>query len=222
MIPLKELKTIDPLDVNAVKTDQPEYSPMDPPDAFDPPETDTIPYEDIHPLLQRFMEEHRACEEKVNKFEAVLNGLREEGPSREALDGLKEFYEFLDGSIVKHNLKEEKVLFPLLQPHLLEKGAHSTGPFPKTAIDMLEDDHIQLMQMASVSFSFFGMASRLPDDTSRAIVFEAAVEQGKTLVELLRLHIFREDNVVFPLAHQHCTQDELTEALPILESYSAY
>ncbi len=222
MLPLQELKVIDPLNVKAEKTDQPEFSPMDPPEAYEPPETDTMPYEDMHPLLQKFMDEHRACEKRLDGFEEVLNLMRGKGPSREALDGLKDFYEFLDGQIVKHNLKEEKVLFPLLQPHLLESGAHSNGPFPKTVIDMLEDDHSQVMQAAAVSFSFFGMAARLPDADSRAVVFDAAIEQGKMLVELLRLHIFREDNVVFPLAHKNCSTEELDTALPVMEQYAAY
>lgn len=34
------------------------------------------------------------------------------------------------------------------------------------------------------------------------IVLDAALEQGKNLVELLRLHVFREDSIVFPLAHR--------------------
>ena len=43
------------------------------------------------------------------------------------------------------------------------------------------------------------------------IVLDAALEQGKNLVELLRLHVFREDNVVFSLAHRLIATTEFDE-----------
>ncbi len=76
---------------------------------------------------------------------------------------------------------------------------------------MLEDDHIKLMQLAAVTFNFLGLAARLPDPASRAIVLDAAVEQGKSLVEILRLHIFREDKVVFSSAAELITSKEFQE-----------
>ena len=40
---------------------------------------------------------------------------------------------------------------------------------------------------------------------------DAAIEQGKALVELLKLHIFREDNVVLPMAHKYISQEEFDQ-----------
>ena len=40
----------------------------------------------------------------------------------------------------------------------------------------------------------------MEDKKSREIVFELAFEQGKTIVETMRLHIYREDETLFPLA----------------------
>ena len=73
---------------------------------------------------------------------------------------------------------------------------------------MLEDDHVQAIQIAALSFNFFGLAARLPNPKSQVIVLDAAVNQGKNLIEHLRLHIFREDNVVFTEAHHHITGEE--------------
>jgi len=56
--------------------------------------------------------------------------------------------------------------------------------------------------------NFLGLVFRLPDERSGMIVLDAALEQGKNLVELLRLHVFREDNVVFPLAHRLISRAE--------------
>ncbi|MBK8677646.1 MAG: hypothetical protein IPN25_02730 [Sphingobacteriales bacterium] len=63
------------------------------------------------------------------------------------------------------------------------------------------------------------MAGRLPDIASRAMVLDAAVEQGKALVEMLQLHIFREDNVVFAQAQQYVAKDELDDMLQRFEAF---
>jgi hemerythrin-like domain-containing protein len=39
-------------------------------------------------------------------------------------------------------------------------------------------------------------------------LLDAALEQAKNLGELLRLHVFREDNIVFPLAHSLISRAE--------------
>lgn len=86
---------------------------------------------------------------------------------------------------------------------------------------MLEDDHIKMMQSASVTFNLMGLASRLPDPKSRAITIDAAVEQGKSLIELIRLHIFREDNILFPLADKYINAEEfagMENKLSLMES----
>jgi hemerythrin-like domain-containing protein len=59
--------------------------------------------------------------------------------------------------------------------------------------------------------NFLGLVFRLPDERSGMIVLDAALEQGKNLVELLRLHVFREDNVIFSLAHRLISTAEFDE-----------
>ena len=56
-----------------------------------------------------------------------------------------------------------------------------------------------------------GLAPRLPDQNSRMIVLDLAIEQSMAMIELLRLHIYREDHIVFDLAQQHLTEQELTD-----------
>jgi hemerythrin-like domain-containing protein len=225
MIDLKNLRDTDPLKRLAEKqSEQEEYSPMDPPDAYSPPGGEAIPYEKMPTFLQKMMDEHDACLKELDAFEEVLMQLQKQGlkPDKQVDAGLKRFFSFLDEHIVPHNLKEEKILFPLLQKRLLERGEHSKGQYPQTAVDMLEDDHIKFMQLAAVTFNFLGLATRLPDAASRAITLDAALEQGKALVELLRLHIFREDNVVFSLAVKHISEGEfraMEKELMMLDHY---
>ena len=197
----------------------PVYSPMDPPDSYKPPGMEPVPYEDLHPVMQLFMDEHKNTMKQLDDFESTLSEIRKDGINKERNNKLGEFFQFLDDKIVIHNLKEERVLFPLLHDRLLEKGEHSTGEIPETAIDMLENDHIKTMQLVTLTFSLMGISSRLTDPASRAVLVDMAVEQGKNLVELLRLHIFREENVVFPLAHKYLRDEDLAEMGKKMQRY---
>ncbi len=192
---------------------------MDPPDAYAPPGGETVAYADMHPVLQHLMDDHESFIAVLDAFETVLLQIREGGLTKEAHQALSGFFRKLDEEVVRHNLKEEKILFPLLQKRLMESGAHGGGAVPTTAVDMLEDDHCRFIQLAAVSFNFFGLAGRLPDASSSALTLDAALEQGKILVELLRLHIFRENNVVFPAAQEHISGTELDIMLDTMESF---
>ena len=209
MIELKVINQNDPLKRKAEKqTEQEEFSPMDPPDAYSPPNLEAVPYEKMPRFLQQLMDEHQACVKELDDFEATLLHIQEKGIDRAVNGKLSHFFEFFDEHIVRHNQKEEKVLFPLLQKKLLENGEHGHGANPVTAVDMLEDDHVKTIQLAAVVFNFFGLVMRLPDANSRLVVLDTALEQGKVLIEMLRLHIFREDNIVFAQAQRLFSSEE--------------
>lgn len=198
---------------------KPEYSPMDPPDAYKPPSIQPVPYEELTPLLRHLADEHTIILTELDKFESALVEIRKVGINRGLNKMLADFFRFLDEHIVLHHLKEERLLFPQLHDRLLDKGEHSPGSVPETAVDMLENDHIKTMQLATLSFSLLGISSRLTDTTSRAVLIDMAVEQGHSLIELLRLHIFRENNVVFALAQKYFTVEEFTRMEVLLKKY---
>lgn len=222
MLDLKALRDADPLKrVVEKETGQEEFSPMDPPGAFEPPAGGAVPEADLHPVLRALVAEHRNLLTELEAFEVTLEAIREGGPGAGQL-GLQRFFRFFDEAVVRHHLKEEKVLFPVLQERLLETGAHGRGPFARTAVDMLEDDHVKAMQLAGLVFNVLGLAVRLPDAASRALALDAALEQGKTLVELLRLHVFREEHVVFPMAHEHLPPDAFDAMTGRMARYDTY
>ncbi len=184
-------------------------SPMSPPDAYAPPGKDQgLPYEEMHTHLQALRDEHDAFIKDLTKFEEAMASLQERGVNREFAAAMTTFFRSVDENLLPHNRREEKQLFPLLARKLIEAGEHSKGPNPTTAVDVLEEDHVQMSQLSAIIFNFFGLASRLPDPRSRMMVYDAAINQAKVFVELVRLHIFREDNVVFSLAQKYITDDE--------------
>lgn len=187
---------------------EPQYSPMDPPDAYRPPNMSAVEYDLLPAFLKHLTDEHRLISAELEQFESVLLEIRKEGVSKERNNRLGEFFKFLDETIVLHHLKEERVLFPVLHDRLIEIGEKSTGDVPETAVDMLENDHIKTMQLTTLAFSLMGISSRLTDVPSRALLIDTSIEQSNLLIELLRLHIFREENVVFPLAVKHLNEND--------------
>jgi len=195
------------------ETGNDEMSPMDPPDEFAPSTVEPVPYEDMAPFLQKFIDEHKVCINVLNDFESALNNWKSNGWifNEDVNKSFKSLFSFLDNNATIHNKNEEKTLFPLLHKRLIETGEHSSGDEPKTAVDILEDDHIKIAQLGSLCMNFLGLGSRLEDKKSREITFELAYEQGKTIVETMRLHIFGEDETLFPLAMKLISKEELIE-----------
>ena len=212
MIELKVINKTDPLKRTAEKQSmEEEFSPMNPPDAFAPPNLEEVAYKDMHPFIQKLMDEHKVFIDKLDSFESTLLELQNKGVKKEVLSKLSEFFEYFDQEIHIHNRREERSIFPILHERLKASGEHGKGVDLVTAIDMMEDDHIKAMQLAAVVFNFFGVATKLPDQNSGLILLDMAIEQGKVLIELLRLHIFREDHIVFALAQQHLSKAEMDQ-----------
>jgi len=186
-------------------------SPMDPPDAYAPPGVEPVPAADMHPFLRRFRDEHVPFLEELNAFEAAILWIQKNGYTKESDARLRHFFHFFDRGFTPHSRREEATLFPLLHRRLIAAGEHGKGEDPATAIDLMQDEHAKAMQLAAVVVNFLGLVFRLPDERSGMIVLDAALEQGKNLVELLRLHVFREDNVVFSLAHRLISTVEFDE-----------
>lgn len=208
----QELNQIDPLQKQGEHgVDGKELSPMDPPEAYSPPTLDRVDPTQMHPFLRKFCDEHVVFMEELKVFEEAILSIQKDGFTRELDKKLKAFFNFFDSDFVPHSKREETILFPLLNERLIAHGEHSKGEAPTTAVGLMEDDHLKAVQLAAVILNFLGLGLRLPDERSRLIVLDAALEQGKNMVELLRLHIFREDNIVFPFAHRLIAGNEFNE-----------
>lgn len=209
-----KLKDSDPIRRKAEKElEISEHSPMDPPEAYDKEaaSVDGIGYDDMAIPLQSMIDEHNELIKYAERFESALGEFHSSGYNftKDINDKFNEFFVYFDNHILPHNRKEERYLFPTLHAKLVESGEHGVGSDKMTAVDLMEDDHVKFIQLASLTFNLLGLASRLPDTKSRGITFDLAYHNGKELIELLRLHIFREDNTVFPLAQKLLSTKEL-------------
>ncbi len=213
---LSDLKKNDPISRNVEKgleSDE-EFSPMDPPTAYDDNYAVVdVDKSEMHKVLHSFIEEHEGVVNELDKFEAAILDFNKTGyqMTKEINDTFRGFFAFFDDTILPHNREEERHLFPILKERLMESGEHSKEDIPKTAIDLMEDDHVKFIQLATLTLNMLGLAARLPDQNSRAVTLDLAYHNGIELIELMRLHIFREDKTLFPLAHQLIKVKEFEE-----------
>jgi hemerythrin-like domain-containing protein len=167
-------------------------------------EMDEIPYEDMHPYLQERIDKHRAYTKELNAFEEAIAMIESGKVDREVDEKLRQFFTYFDDQIVSHNQEGEKYLF-------IRVSKKMTADEDFNVMDFLETDHGKSIQMAAIAFNMLALFSRIPDEKSRFIILDVALKQAKELLELLRVHIYREDTMIFPYAQRNFTNEELTE-----------
>ena len=207
----KKLKEEDPILRNADKEENlEEFSAMDPPNAYDQNRALGADYDHMNVFIQDLMDEHKEVVENIEKFDQALINFKEGGfvITQEINETFNNFFRFFDDHIVPHNKKEERHFFRILHDRLIESGEHGTGDEPQTAVDLMEDDHNKFIQLAALCFNLLGLGVRLKDLESRAITFDLAFNNGRELTELLRLHIFREDETLFPIAQKLLNKED--------------
>jgi len=185
-------------------------SPFSPPDAYSASDKEEeIPYEDMHPLLQRLIDEHKAFSEKLTEFEETIQIIESGKIDREIDKRLRDFFAYLDEEIIPHNQDEEKKLFPKISEKMNRDGTHSKGDENFNVIDVLEDEHVKTIQLSAVTFNMFALFARIPDERSRLIILDVAINQARKLIEMLKLHIYREDTIIFSYAHRNFSFEKL-------------
>ena len=187
---------------------------MDPPTAYDTNYAiSDIDEESMHRSIHLMMDDHKKVVSELDKFEAALITFNKEGyhMTKEINDAFGTFFEFFDHTVLPHNRQEERYLFPILNERLIESGEHSKESTPKTAVDLMEDDHVKFIQLATLTLNLLGLSVRLPDKHSQALTLDLAYHNGVELIELMRLHIFREDKTLFPLAQKLLSSSEFSE-----------
>lgn len=207
----KKLKDQDPILRNIDKDENlEEFSAMDPPEAYDKERVVGSNYESMDKFIQELMDEHKEVIEKTKVFDEALVTFRDSGFAftRDIDDAFNAFFVYFDEHILPHNRKEERHYFRILHDRLIESGEHGKGENPSTAIDLMEDDHTKFIQLAALAFNLLGLGTRLRDNESRGMTFDLAFNAGRELTELLRLHIFREDETLFPLSQQLLTDED--------------
>jgi hemerythrin-like domain-containing protein len=137
-------------------------------------------------LTEILSSEHRVIEQVVAALEAAADRLDAGRPLRPGFfeDATRFIREFSDGC---HHAKEERVLFPALARHGLSADS---GP---VAVMLYEHDEGRRLT-AGMRDAAARLAARQPGAA------DVAADYARAYAALLAQHIFKEDNILFPLA----------------------
>lgn len=187
-----------------------ELSPMSPPEAYAPPNNIKIEYDDHHTALKCLIDDHVEIKKNILGFENVLTKLQKNSElSIELNNDVLSFFNVFLQDFVAHNKKEEKYLFPILEKRFLEVGEHSKSKNPITPINVLEDEHTEATQLANEAHYVWILVFKVSDPATKRLLLKEFLLKSLKLVDQMRLHIFREDDIVFSLAQKHLTAQEL-------------
>lgn len=162
-----------------------------------------------------FIEEHNHGLAALDKMEQGADSLRENGYSAGALNLIREANEFIKTEVKAHNQKEEDALFPVLSPYM---------PSP-SIIDVIVEEHRELWDKEE---DLQGLLSKLlgdheelwaeedrleelldaPDVADKA---DAIAESAFNIIFMLRDHIDKENQILFPSAQSILSEAEVAQ-----------
>lgn len=212
MIDLKQTQKTDPLQRNVDHglDNMKGCTPFDPPSVYEDKDAKKVDFDGMADALKELVEDHKNATKQLEAFENALVEFKSNAyQMTPAINSVfSDFFRYYDNELLMHNEKEDKALFPLLNEKLMASGEHSVGENPKTAIDVMEDDHVKFIQLGTLCFNLFGLATRIKDPQSRIFIYDTAYDTAREFTELLRLHIYREDYTLFPLAMKLISAEE--------------
>ena len=115
------------------------------------------------------------------------------------MDKVKEFLEFTENYAEPHHHKEEKVLFPALE----KKGIPREGG----PIGVMLAEHETKRGLVKELRKAVKEPAFVKTTAGKAKIKETAL----AIVSLLRDHIFKEDNILYPCARDSLSQEEMVE-----------
>ncbi len=213
MIELPAYKS-DPLKRNVEKgLEEDNPSPMDPPEFYAPSTVKPVAIEDMPKFLRDLIEDHDRFLKIFSVFENAFIELKTNKWvfTPEISSAFKSFFQMMDHEVATHTKKEEKAFFPFLYEKFLAVGEHSPVAKPTTPVDVMEADHERVEQSTVLVFNLLGLAPRMKNQEDREFLFEMAFEQGQEIVEVMKLHIYKENTTLFPLACQLLSEEEMKE-----------
>ncbi len=152
--------------------------------------------------LQELTQEHEAVLSNLAALQQVL-GIMQSGPPQVdagALDTAENVVRSLQTELAVHLRKEEEILFPPLEAYL----GREQGPIGVMLRE--HEDLRRIMQRLADALSLL-RADAGPASPQDAV--QEVLQWGEGLISLLRQHIGKEDQCLFPMAAAHLGRTQL-------------
>ncbi|HTK82661.1 MAG TPA: hemerythrin domain-containing protein [Bacteroidota bacterium] len=139
------------------------------------------------------MHEHEEGMKYLDKLRDAADYIQANGFSFKAFEDVAEAIRFIDNEIRRHNEKEEKYLFPLVEVHV-----HGPG-------EVMHNEHRELWRA-------FKSLRECVKEVEEMKIYPTTVRDlirlSHAIVDLLSNHIRKENEVFFPMAKNILTKDE--------------
>lgn len=144
-------------------------------------------------LLEIFYEDHEHALSQLNGLEKQLQFIQQGGEVEKAKIHLISFSRFLEIALDIHFVQEEEALFPFL--------VQKMGPNGPVAVMEHEHEDLRAAQM------------KLKEELSKdEINKEIVLHHGSLILNVLRDHIMKENQVLFPLSQQVLSEEDWEKA----------
>lgn len=157
--------------------------------------------------IEELMECHQHVLKQLEALERAGKEVSEKGLSDEARSIYSKFFDFANTSLALHTRDEEQALFPLLTPRICAHACGAHGGV--TPVEVMMSNHKDVHAAIDVIRTLLELAKK-SEDREKLFASEIAVKTG-FIVETMRDHIWKEDNVLYAIARQAMPAEELTE-----------
>jgi hemerythrin-like domain-containing protein len=141
--------------------------------------------------------DHRIVLEKLNVLDQTINNIK----SQDAKKTLEDLKLFIRKEMEIHFTKEEDALFPEIEKFMPREG----GP-----IGVMLMDHEDLYKYEDNLVRGIDLFIK---NESNGEAIKLIKENGTNYINLLREHIYKEDNMLFMMADMHLEEDQIKEIM---------
>lgn len=165
----------------------------------------------INDPIGKLIEFHDHIMARLSVFSRSLQAIEKHGPVGfvSEKENVRMLFDFIDASISTHTREEEEGLFPKLRPKLKTKSPRlSAGD---TSVDVMEGEHRMITQAAARMKQLATLIEKDIRSADVSTLLKEYVDKGWWLIQASQQHIWKENNVLFPLAEQSLTVEEKKE-----------
>lgn len=148
--------------------------------------------------IKVLIREHNEGLQRLAVLENAAESIKLNGFSAEAFEQIAETIRWLNTEVRRHTQIEEKFLFPLIDRHM------------RALADQVRGEHRDLWDLFN---DLLHAVKDVEEGRLHGTSIRDIVAIVRSIVELLRAHVRREDTMVFPAVKQLLTKDEYDELL---------
>ncbi|MEX2116594.1 MAG: hemerythrin domain-containing protein [Bacteroidota bacterium] len=148
--------------------------------------------------IKVLIREHNEGLLRLAVLENAAESIKMNGFSPEAFEQIAETIRWMNTEVRRHTEIEEKFLFPLIDRHI------------RPLADQVRGEHRDLWDLFN---DLLRAVKEVEEGRLHGTSIRDIVAIAKSIVELLRTHVRREDTLVFPAVKQLLTKDEYDELL---------